>query len=795
MKKRIWISCLATSCLLGLTSCSFDSFFPTPNQNSSSVEISVPSRYAVTFYVSSGTSTRVYHSCQAKEGESCESFPSNPSLTGYLFQGWYDDKGKVFTASTPVYSDMNVFARFEEQTLHISFDLNGGNMDSATCITLRADSELTLPLPKKEGKRFLGWTTHLESGVIDYQAGQSIRVRASLSLIAAWNAYDITFLNAKGEVEKKLSVTAGELPVAPATEKEISYDSSYYYEYNGYPTLVRAYHDKSYSKAYRATKILSDSQLDFGYASEYDERTNSSRTVAEIFGLRTNSYKEFALPLTIGGYPLRRISSSAFFGLDFSKVILPYTLESGNPFFNAGDGDKEILIYGNETNLEKGLVYKDGCLYNEERMSLLGVDASFSSFVEGLTSIKENALYRSKLSSIVVPSSVKTIDGGLLLDNPYIERVTIPDSFSSSIPNCFVSNCQNLTDIHIGEGVAIIEVGAFRDLPSLNSVYLGAKANIVNGAFINCGEPNISVSKDNPTLSGGSGLLCSKDGSVLYDGSRDGYIPSSVKTIAANAFFEEKITSIHIPSTVEAIESNAFASCNLSFVTLAEGLKELQFGAFANNEKLSSVSLPNSLTTLGNFLYGTKISKLEVPANVSSCRFSDFVSNSPTLELTISKDNPYFEKEGGVYYELASATALCYDKGVSNTDRSVSIREGTKAIAEHFSSWDNYLAEIVLPSSIQSIGSYAFANSKLSTLYVPRGSKSLAPYAFAYMDRLTDLYIPKNVENVGYNVAYTSQVINIHLEASIVPSSWDSNWNINSSGEAHKILLGEEFPY
>lgn len=99
--------------------------------------------------------------------------------------------------------------------------------------------------------------------------------------------------------------------------------------------------------------------------------------------------------------------------------------------------------------------------------------------------------------------------------------------------------------------------------------------------------------------------------------------PSATK-ISDGVFAQYKgLTSISLPDSIETIGNNAFGMCeNLALSTLPASLKTLGDGAFANTAITVSV-LPEGLTTIGNtcFTSCNNIESVVIPASVTSMGF------------------------------------------------------------------------------------------------------------------------------------------------------------------------------
>lgn len=172
-------------------------------------------------------------------------------------------------------------------------------------------------------------------------------------------------------------------------------------------------------------------------------------------------------------------------------------------------------------------------------------------------------------------------------------------------------------------------------------------------------------------------------------------IESGIKSIGNYAFvFCESLQSITIPDTVEIIETGAFEYCTgLTEIELPEGLKTIETLAFCGCTGINSIRIPSTVTNL-------------------SCAFN----NCPNLKTIILPDEVIGLEHGclmgtGFYDDKSNWTdGLLYAGnhivGV-DTDKvpeAVTVREGTKTIAERAFWYAQNMKKITLPNSLTEIG-------------------------------------------------------------------------------------------
>ena len=178
-----------------------------------------PIKYTVTFDVMGGEPTEVTSKEVAYDEEYGE-LPS-PVMTGYEFQGWYDDatSGKKYLATDKVKitSDLTLYAHFKANEYKLYLKRNDGT-DSQKEMTIIYDEEYgELPELTRTGYEFKGWYTAAESGedATEINAEDVVKVTSDQSLFAHWtaNVYKLTYNANTG--------------ICATTDKNVTYDSKY----------------------------------------------------------------------------------------------------------------------------------------------------------------------------------------------------------------------------------------------------------------------------------------------------------------------------------------------------------------------------------------------------------------------------------------------------------------------------------------------------------------------------------------------------------------------------------------
>ena len=206
---------------------------------------------------------------------------------------------------------------------------------------------------------------------------------------------------------------------------------------------------------------------------------------------------------------------------------------------------------------------------------------------------------------------------------------------------------------------------------------------------------------------------------VDYNGtSTDLVIPSTlggskVVCIGSSAFKNNtNLTSVTIPDTVTTIENSAFSGCsNIKKLTLGKNVSEIGMHAFQRNIGLTTLTIPDSVTFIDTGAFG-------------GC--------SKLREISIGKS---VSRMGGAVF--ASSPQL----------RKVTIAEGTTVIGPDAFTGCYLLDSIKIPNTVTEIGSNAFYGcTGLKSVTLGNSVKTIGYYAFSKDKNITSLNIPDSVE-------------------------------------------------
>lgn len=266
----------------------------------------------------------------------------------------------------------------------------------------------------------------------------------------------------------------------------------------------------------------------------------------------------------------------------------------------------------------------------------------------GVTSIGASAFGNcTSLATLALPSTVSSIGPFAFTKCSALTSMVIPSGVVTIGTSTF-EFCSLLASVTLPPTVSAIGDNAFRYCSSLLGIEITATTTTTIGtdAFGSCSSlTSINVNPSNPSFSSVDGVLFTKSKLTLhtYPRGRTGpyVIPASVTNIRANSFrFCVGVTSIQIPAATTTIGLEAFSGCSaltsfsvhannpnfksvggilftksgLSLFAYPSGLSgafsiplgvtNITVSAFRYSAALTSVTLPSSITTVGDNAFG-----------------------------------------------------------------------------------------------------------------------------------------------------------------------------------------------
>lgn len=396
---------------------------------------------------------------------------------------------------------------------------------------------------------------------------------------------------------------------------------------------------------------------------------------------------------------------------------------------------------------------------------------------QGTQIIGYYAFNRAQFTSIIIPDSVTYIAPGAFSSCKSLKSVCIPDGVTSISEMLFI-NCDNLSSIIIPDSVTSIESDAFMRCKSLKSITIpDSVTSIGPAAFWECGSL-ASVVMPNGITSIETELFykCQNLTSVS--------IPDSVTSIGKRAFMDcKRLSSVYLPGNINSIGQNAFRECygitfmvdtdsyalqyckknnykytvitgliqgDYEYQVLADGTAEI-IGLM--NRSLESVDIPVELagipvSSIGDYAFQgcTKLSTVSIPDSVTSIGANPFVGTS--AQINISLDQPALAIMDDVLFAKADKRLVYYPINKANTE--YTIPYGIQAIGDSAFAGCKNLGIVDIPNTVTSIGASAFEScSNLTIFKIPNGVTQIKDKTFRNCTNLLNVLVPDGLTAIG----------------------------------------------
>lgn len=389
-----------------------------------------------------------------------------------------------------------------------------------------------------------------------------------------------------------------------------------------------------------------------------------------------------------------------------------------------------------------------------------------------ITSIGEKAFYGcDTLEKLDLSKSAKSLSfdiaGFAFAYCTSLQTVTLPDTVYvdyNKIGEGAFAFCENLTDITIGEKFATVGTGAFAYCSSLRSVALSPKQKVIEEfTFAYCDElSNVTFSDEIRSIKESaftetaiSNLDLSKYSKLRY--------------IGANAFTNTKLSSVTLPDSVTYVGNHAFYNCydlttlNIPFIgnTIATTPTANSFtsiyGIDAREERDTPVypTNPDETPTVvpDRYMNVTVKAVTQIP---NSLFYGCDYLQSLNIQSYVMPDTYFVYGENGIERESSTVKAENISKIVGNSA---------------FNSCAN-LSSVTLPSDTEEIGAYAFKDcSSLRTFNYPTALEAIGNNAFENCYELGDAAYPASLKTIGsdaFRNCYALRTVNITISVTSI---------------------------
>ena len=448
-----------------------------------------------------------------------------------------------------------------------------------------------------------------------------------------------------------------------------------------------------------------------------------------------------------------------------TSVTLPNnaTIPS-NAFIGAGEKTtidsviycSDTLIIGNYTFIGTGFLtfYLNGNSYFSNNARVFDCDESksgnliipstisYNGTTNSVTSIGENAFFScSGLTSVTIPNSVTSIGKGAFYNCSGLTSVTIPNSVTSIGKEAFC-NCSGLTSVTIPNIIDSIRINTFYGCSSLTSVTI--PNNIIGlstGAFGNCSSlTTLNFNAINCSYFDNSFFNCPISTINIGD---------SVQRIPAGFAENSLITSIDIPNSVTSIGWYAFDGCSsLTSITIPNSVTSIGGGAFKDCSSLTSITIPNGVTSIeyNAFSGCSSLTSITIPNGVTSIEYNAFSGCSSLTSMTIDMNHIVGDTTFFVYGDQFTYESPFNIPSLQNLTIGENVTSIASGAFNNCSFLQNVTCLATTPPTLEDNTVFPYPN--IASLTVPCGTLE----AYSSATSFWNMFFAGRISENGYNV-------------------------------------------
>ena len=425
-----------------------------------------------------------------------------------------------------------------------------------------------------------------------------------------------------------------------------------------------------------------------------------------------------------------------------------------------------------------------------------------------------------KLSEIVIPEHIETVESKAFEDNTYLQKVTwLPKTCTTGYGP--FSGCENLTTFTFSDDIEEIPNGFLANVRHLENIEIpGTVKTIGWSAFRGCTSlTNVTIPEQVTSLGSGAFMSCSNLTTVYFNATECYVNEFGVggpfeDTAITNFIFDDKVKiissyllrnceslkTVTIPNSVTSIGSFAFRDCTgLTSITIGNSVTSIGQQAFSGCTSLTSVTIGNSVTSIDSFAFSgcTSLTSVtnyaQTPQSIDSYTFRDVDVQNCYLYVpggSIDKYKSSYIWNRFIIEEIAgdydgkpfSDNQLAYTiMSLDNHTASITGPAGGYQLAENLvipstveyngstytvteianSAFENNktITSVVLPGTITRIGDRAFFNSMIKNINLPEGLIEIGELSLSWTN-ISSAHLPASLERLGnfaFNNTYNLQ--------------------------------------
>lgn len=243
----------------------------------------------------------------------------------------------------------------------------------------------------------------------------------------------------------------------------------------------------------------------------------------------------------------------------------------------------------------------------------------------------------------------------------------------TKVPDNAFNQGRYIQGIILPEGVTTIEDNAFWCLYGLKKLHIPASVTSIDmGAFFLCATNNgldVTLGEGSTTFKYENGAIYTMDGKKLVRfcngrSTSSFTVPASVEVIGEYAFTGAKMSAVYFEegSALKSIETMAFDYCDKMYsISIPDSVTSMGDSALRYCSNLTSVKLPSGWTVIDKSLFGfcNRLTTLKIPEGVTKICNNTFSHNYPPLQ-SLYLPLSLTEIESSAFYSSTKLSFVSY---------------------------------------------------------------------------------------------------------------------------------------
>jgi len=207
----------------------------------------------------------------------------------------------------------------------------------------------------------------------------------------------------------------------------------------------------------------------------------------------------------------------------------------------------------------------------------------------------------------------------------------------------------------------------------------------------------------------------------------------------------ENLSSVTIANSVTSIGNNAFMKTAIKTITLPSKLTSIGTYCFSGCQSLQSIEIPDSVITIGHdaFMLCTSMRTATIGSGTTTIGEGAFSTSGALQSIDVSASNSRYSSKDGVLYDKGQSTLIQFPSGKQGQ---VSVPSGVRTIANYAFDGCKYIQSVNIPDTVTSLGEFSFNFcTSMQSINMGSGVSSIGTYAFFGCSVLRSITFPANI--------------------------------------------------